>query len=294
MYREAVRFFGSSTCEKYLESKCVSRRKFYTDKFECVIDFRTVDDENVSGNGRKLVGTQAGILMEIEKKATTSDLSCHVFVIADGIIDIMGTKLNNTKRMNTPFHMIIEGMTACGKTHYLLNMLEEEYKNHFNYIFIVCPTLEDDETYQNWNYLKDPDVYVIACDHDKVAEILQEIVKFAKNTNSLIIFDDCAASKDVRNRNRTEPVAFHGKHIELSTIVITQQLTSIAKPYRMNISKLVTFYNACKDDTKYIFNNYLNVEKDEEKNILETLKNNDYARLEILTVRPYTHKVIVP
>ena len=96
MYREAVRFFGSSTCEKYLGSKCVSRRKFYTDKFACVIDFRTVDDENVSGSGRKLVGTQAGILMEIEKETTTTDLFCHVFVIADGIIDIVGTKLNGT------------------------------------------------------------------------------------------------------------------------------------------------------------------------------------------------------
>ena len=64
MYREAVRFFGSSSYEKYLGSKCVSRRKFYTDKFACVIDFRTVDDESVSGSGRKLIGTQAGILLE--------------------------------------------------------------------------------------------------------------------------------------------------------------------------------------------------------------------------------------
>ena len=39
VYREVVRFFGSSTCEKYFGSKCVSRRKFYTDKFACVIDF---------------------------------------------------------------------------------------------------------------------------------------------------------------------------------------------------------------------------------------------------------------
>ena len=74
----------------------------------------------------------------------------------------------------------------------------------------------------------------------------------------------------------------------------TQQLTSIAKPYRINISKLVTFYNACRDDTKYIFNNYLGIEKEEEQRIIDTLKNNDYARLEILTTRPYTHKVILP
>ena len=53
--------------------------------------------------------------------------------------------------------MIIAGMTACEKTHYLLKMLEEEYKNHFDYIFIVCPTFEDNETYQNWEYLEDRD-----------------------------------------------------------------------------------------------------------------------------------------
>ena len=96
MYKEAVRFFGNDDCEKYLGTECISRRKYYTDKFACVIDFRTVDDDTVSGSGRKLIGTQAGILLEIEKEVTTSDLSCHVFVIADGTIDISGTQLNGT------------------------------------------------------------------------------------------------------------------------------------------------------------------------------------------------------
>ena len=191
--------------------------------------------------------------------------------------------------------MIIVGMTACGKTHYLLNMLEKEYKHHYDYIFIVCPTLEDNKTYQQWKYLTDPDVYELPVTHDNVENTLREITHFAKNTNSLIILDDCASSKDVKNRtSELVKLGFSGRHIGLSTIVVTQQLTSIAKPYRMNISKLVTFYNACKDDMKYIFNNYLNVEKDEEKRIIDTLKNNDYARLEILTTRPYTHQVIIP
>ena len=191
--------------------------------------------------------------------------------------------------------MIIVGMTACGKTHYLLDMLEKEYKNHYDYIFIVCPTLEDNKTYQQWKYLTDPDVYELPVTHDNVENILREITHFAKNTNSLIILDDCASSKDVKNRtSELVKLGFSGRHIGISTIVITQQLTSIGKPYRMNISKLVTFYNACKDDMEYIFNNYLNIEKDEEKRIIDTLKNNDYARLEILTTRPYTHQVINP
>ena len=190
--------------------------------------------------------------------------------------------------MKTPFHMIIVGMTACGKTHYLLSMLEHDYKGHFDYIFIVCPTLDENKMYQNWKYLQDPKVYELPCAHDDVERTIREIVNFAKNT-------DCASSKDVKNRtSELVKLGFHGRHIGLSSIVITQQLTSIAKPYRMNISKLVTFYNACRDDTKYIFNNYLSIEKEEEKEIIDTLKNNDYARLEILTTRPYTHQVIIP
>ena len=170
--------------------------------------------------------------------------------------------------MKTPFHMIIVGMTACGKTHYLLNMLEHDYRSHFDYIFIVCPTLEDNKTYQNWKYLQDPKVFELPCANDDVERTIREIVNFAKNTNSLIVLDDCASSKDVKNRtSELVKLGFHSRHIGLSTIVITQQLTSIAKPYRMNISKLVTFYNACRDDTKYAFNNYLSVEKDEEKKL---------------------------
>ena len=197
--------------------------------------------------------------------------------------------------MQAPFHMIIVGMTACGKTHYLLEMLEKEYKNHFDYIFIVCPTLEDNKTYQQWKYLADPDVYALHVEHDNVENILRETTRFAKNTNSLIILDDCASSNDVKNRtSELVKLGMSGRHFGLSTIVITQQLTPIAKPYRLQISKLVTFYNACKDDMKYIFNNYFNIEKDKEKRIIDTLKKNDYARLEILTTRPYTHQIIIP
>ena len=96
MYDEAVRFFNNDDCEKYLGTTSMSCRKYYTDKFACVIDFRTVDDNTVSGSGRNLIGVQAGILMKIEKEATTTDLMCHVFLIADGAIDINGTKLNGS------------------------------------------------------------------------------------------------------------------------------------------------------------------------------------------------------
>ena len=94
MYTEAVRFFNDDNCKKYLGSNTISKINYYTDKSACVIDFRTLDDDTVSGSGRKLVGTQAGLRLEIEKEVTASDLDCLVFAIADGSIDISGTHLN--------------------------------------------------------------------------------------------------------------------------------------------------------------------------------------------------------
>ena len=163
--------------------------------------------------------------------------------------------------------MLIAGMTACGKTHYLLKMLEENFKVHFDYVFIVCPILLENSTYQNWKYLReDPDVFALPCDHDEVDFYLETIVKFAMGTNSLIILDDCASSQTVKNRtSELVKLAFHGRHVGLSTIVITQQLISITKPCRMNVSKVVVFYSARKDDRRDIFENYLCVEREEEK-----------------------------
>ena len=34
---------------------------------------------------------------------------------------------------------VIVGVTACGKTEFLLQLLETEYKNHFEFTVILCP-----------------------------------------------------------------------------------------------------------------------------------------------------------
>ena len=62
MYDEARRYFE---CKVVKDN--VSCREYYTNKFAMVIDFRTVDDDTVVGSGRSLMGTQSGILLEIEK-----------------------------------------------------------------------------------------------------------------------------------------------------------------------------------------------------------------------------------
>ena len=90
--------------------------------------------------------------------------------------------------MQTPFNMIILGMMGCGKTYYLLKMLEDSYRGHFDYIFLICPTFVYNMTYQEWKHKNDPDFLAMPCKQDDVDSYLQRVTWFAKGTNSLIIW----------------------------------------------------------------------------------------------------------
>ena len=52
--------------------------------------------------------------------------------------------------MELPFNMYIVRSTGSGKTYTLLKILEEQLMNEFKYIFLICPTFEDNKTYQDW------------------------------------------------------------------------------------------------------------------------------------------------
>ena len=96
--------------------------------------------------------------------------------------------------------------------------------------FLFFPTFEYNSTYQEWKFKNDLHVFALPCDQDDVDIYLQHVTEFTKGTNSLIILDDCASSQDVKKRtSELVKLAFSARHFGLSTIVITQQLTSIAK-----------------------------------------------------------------
>ena len=48
--------------------------------------------------------------------------------------------------MKEPHTIFFVAQTGVGKTHLALNLLEKEYKNYFDFIIIICPTLKHNET----------------------------------------------------------------------------------------------------------------------------------------------------
>ena len=48
--------------------------------------------------------------------------------------------------MKEPHTALFVAPTGVGKMHLALNLLENEYRNHFDFIVIICPTLAYNKT----------------------------------------------------------------------------------------------------------------------------------------------------
>ena len=72
--------------------------KFYTDKFCLPIDLRSMADHKMHGSGTRLVNRKDGVRLELERDAKGSgDVNCHVFVISDSQMNIMGQQLESVQ-----------------------------------------------------------------------------------------------------------------------------------------------------------------------------------------------------
>ena len=73
--------------------------KYLTDnKFGLWIDLRSMADTTVHGNGQRLVNTQDGVQLEINRKASGSGTTyCYIFTVSDSQMNIMGQQLESVQ-----------------------------------------------------------------------------------------------------------------------------------------------------------------------------------------------------
>ena len=166
-----------------------------------------------------------------------------------------------------PFNALIVGPTNSGKTQYLLNQLHGPFRGEFDYIVLVCPTFVR--------------IFVIACQQHEIESWLKLASYFFKKTNTLFVLDHCAASKAVKGRtSQLVNLGFSARHDGISVWVLTQQITSIAKPFRGNVAAIVLFYTPSRKTPKAIFEDYAGeIGHDEHKELIAWLKERTFSHL---------------
>ena len=95
--------------------------------------------------------------------------------------------------MKEPHTALFIAPTGVGKRHLALSLLENEYRNHFDFIVIICPTLAHNETYRCrgwvWN---DPDVIPIEPGNQLYYSI-EKISNLLAGSAALLLIDDIIA-----------------------------------------------------------------------------------------------------
>ena len=146
-----------------------------------------------------------------------------------------------------PFNMLISGITNCGKTHYVLDLLEKNYKNKFDYIVIYCPTFLVNKTYHR-KFIYDNKNIIITNVNENLDEYLEMNMEFFSGYNTLFLIDDCANLHDSKMKESAIcKLAFHGRHHNISTWIITQKYNAIVKDFRDNIRMLILFFDKDKE-----------------------------------------------
>ena len=97
--------------------------------------------------------------------------------------------------MKEPHTALFIAPTGVGKTHLALNLLNNEYRNHFDFIVIICPTLTHNETYKSrgwvWN---DPDVILIEPDNN-LYYLIEKISNLLTGSKTLFLINDIIADE---------------------------------------------------------------------------------------------------
>ena len=140
---------------------------------------------------------------------------------------------------------IVCGQTGCGKTVFILDLLEGATGGSFD-IVVLCPTIEHNKTYKQCPWLwTDPEVYVLD-PGDRLHDYLRAFYLVFKVEPTLFIIDDCSATKALtKKKDMLSELAFSGRHADKSVWVLTQKYNAVLKDLREQ-TRLVCLFH-CKD-----------------------------------------------
>ena len=197
---------------------------------------------------------------------------------------------------------IICGATDCGKTEFVLNLLETKYKDFFKYIVIICPTWRYNKTYLSRKWLFNDPEHVFLVDPNEFAtkskdplnETLKaffEIIGKLDESQVLFLVDDCSAEKGMtKKKQMLSQLAFSGRHLNCSVWILTQKYNSVLTDVREQIKWMALFY--CKDRDSFeeaLRENDVIPSREERQKMRLLLSTYKHSKLILITEQPTSY-----
>ena len=192
-----------------------------------------------------------------------------------------------------PHSAIIFGQTGCGKTVFILDLLERQYRDVFKHIVIICPTLRYNKAYRERSWIKsDNEVYIVD-PHGRLHDTIRAFYTIFEGESTLYIIDDCSASQALtKKKDMLSELAFSGRHAEQSVWVLTQKFNSVLTDLREQTQWVALFHCKDRDSFDECLRENDAIPREERASIRAQLASRKYAKLIIQTAPPSTYCVI--
>ena len=164
--------------------------------------------------------------------------------------------------MKEPHTALFVAPTGVGKMHLALDFLQSEYKTHFDFIVIICPTLEHNEAYKSRGWVwTDPDVIPIEpCNN--LYYLIEKISNLLAGSKTLFLINDIIADEALdKCRQLLLELAISGRHRNHSLWLLTQSYTAIPNNIRRKAKMIYVWYPKNRTDLNAIH---------EENDVIET------------------------
>ena len=119
-----------------------------------------------------------------------------------------------TGYIKEPHTSILIGQTNCGKTHLILDLIENQYNKHFDYIIITCPMLRDNATYLSRNWVKNDDqVWLVEPTKDNLYQWIKKLRELLRFFEVIFRIDYIIASESLdKKRQLLLELSISGRH----------------------------------------------------------------------------------
>ena len=192
-----------------------------------------------------------------------------------------------------PHTAIFSGSTGCGKTQRVLDLIEHEYRDHFENIVILCPTLRWNKTYLDRSWIMKDDYVFVIEPRANLFEIIEKLSSMLSSEETLFIIDDMIADENFDKRRQSLlELAISGRHRKHSLWLLTQAYTALPKNLRRQKKQLFVWYPSEKSDLKMIDEETNLINSDDLLKIKERLKSEKHACLYVRLEHPRSFQVL--
>ena len=145
--------------------------------------------------------------------------------------------------MKEPHTALFIAPTGVGKAHLALSLLETEYRNHFDFIIIICPTLRYSSMYKDRSWVwNDPDDILIELGNN-LYYLIEKISNLLAGNKTLFLIDDIIADETLNKRCQSLlELAILGRRSGHSLWLLTQSYTAIPSNIRRQAKMLYVWY----------------------------------------------------